>query len=466
MTSLPLYSRERIEELRSRISLLSCSLEMIRQDYWAIFHTFFIQNKTPPFVYPRSAFERLNSLIEDLETISEHVNPDALPDTVYRCFVLDVETTRVLDELARLQNVLAQRISSLGTMKLLEFQEILQIEYGIISKAYNAVDALTFELVEKILGPSWITDNSYTPISLFDSIGYAIDLYSNIISVPYYDSFRARFWPALAHEVAHILVNILAAQEGPFRAAMLDGVSRLLEILEYRFDSPEGREIASLQLTELTCDVIAAYACPASVLSACAILSLPFEEEDAEGALKEAFKELSHPPSDVRIALMRKVLEKTGILEADSNIVNFLDGVAAFMAGKNFSLLTPSSHEFINEYSEFAKNYSQEVVDLLPEVGVHAFKKDNWSVVRDAFEHPSETKLSPIELICLDWIKRMKTTKNDGHLSLQDFFRKRKNETKIYEQMVNSMYDYYERSIAMKTREVRPFDIRINTCEG
>jgi hypothetical protein len=460
--SLPSYSRERVEELRSRISLLECSLDRLRQDSWTIFDAFFTADRTPPYIFPFSTFERLGSRIDDLKTISEHTNPDSIPDSVYRCFLIDVETNRILSELVKLQNVMAQRICSSGTMKLLEYQETLQIEYGTITKAYNAVDALSFELVERILGSEWIIKNSYTPISLFDSRGYAVNIYSNIVSVPYYDSFRARFWPALAHEIAHMLTNILAQQRGVFRRTMLDGISRLLEILDYRFDDPDGREVASLQVTELTCDAVAAYSCPASVLSASAILSFPFEEENADGALKEAFRELGHPPSDARIMLMKKVLEETGVLKADNDMVNLLNSVTTFFARKNFALLSTSSHEFIMEYNEFAEIYARKIIDLLPGIGVRLFNGDQWNFLCDVFRNPRGIQLSPVQLICMDWIKRMSITRSDGYLGIREFFNKRRTETKIYEQIVNSMYDYYENRIVRNIEEVRPYDLCVN----
>jgi len=223
MTSLALYSKERIEELRSRISLLECSLLTLKQDFWTNFDLYLDKGQTPPYIFPLSTFQNLNSFLVDLKTICEHVDPDFIPATIAKCVFLDRCTSDVLRELIKLQNVLAQRICSLGTMKLVEYQQILQIEYGTINKAYNAVDALSFELVERTLGSDWILNYGYAPISLFDSRGYEINIYSNVVSVPYYDSFRARFWPALAHETAHILVSILAEQEGAFRRSMLDG---------------------------------------------------------------------------------------------------------------------------------------------------------------------------------------------------------------------------------------------------
>lgn len=449
MTSLPLYSRERVEEFRSRISILECSLQRLEQDFRTVYARFLTLNKTPPFMFPVSTFQKLTSLISDLGVICEHANPDSIPDLVFRCDLLDRGTEKTLYELMKMQNVLAQRISSLGLMKLLEYQQIFAVEYGTVIKAYNAVDALSFELVEKILGPKWISSNSYTPISLFDSVGYAISNYSNIVSVPYYDSFRARFWPALAHEVAHMFVHpdTLMETDSAFRGVMIDGISRLLEILDYDFDHPFGRQVASLQATELACDVIAAYACPVSFLSALTILCAPFEEENATGALKKAIREVAHPPSDARIVAMKRVLEDTGILKTDQDIYNLSESVTSFYARKNFALVSGSSNEFLRVYNEFAEGYSQRIMTLLPEVGVSCFDGDQWSIIQDAFENPRDVELSPIQLICLDWVKRIRVTRNDGYLRIQDFFNRRKAEPKIYEQMVDSMYDYYEKKI-------------------
>jgi hypothetical protein len=115
------------------------------------------------------------------------------------------KTNSILIELIRLQSVFAQRTAGLGCMNPMGFQPFQGIEYSAMAKAYNAVDALTFELVERILGAEWIREEKYSPICLFE-LEYAINTGSFIISVPYYDSYRSRFWPALAHETGHILV--------------------------------------------------------------------------------------------------------------------------------------------------------------------------------------------------------------------------------------------------------------------
>lgn len=466
MTSVSLYSRERSEELRSRISLIKCSLRRLKQDFWTIFHQFLDNDKTPPYIFPVSTFRKLDSLVENLQVINEHANPDFIPNAVFRYNLLNVTSNEALFELVRLQNVLAQRICSLGTMKLVEYQQILQIEYGTITKAYNAVDALSFELVEKILGSKWIRKERYTPISLFDSTGYEIDIYSNVVSVPYYDSFRARFWPALAHEIAHILVSLLVEQEGKVASLMIEEMPHLLDVLHYELNDSDGQFFAFMQLIELTSDVIATYICPVCFLSGATILSLPSEDERSEGAIIGAIREAHHPPSDARIVLMKEVLEQTGVLEADKQIRKIAESSIMFFARKNLALLSDSSYGFIQDYNEIAETYSQKILDLLPQLGLRPFGGDEWNVVREAFKNPNENQLSPIQNICLDWIKRIRMTKNDGYLVIRDFFNKRIAEPKIFEQMVNSMYIYYENEIIKNIKEVDTFDLWIGTSEG
>jgi len=470
MTFVSLFPRERSEELRSRISLLKCSLATLKQDFWTIFDNFYANDQAPPYVFPASTFQRLGDLLNDLETINTHVDPDFVLDAVSRSNLLDTTAKDILFELVKLQSVLAQRICNLGAMKLLEYHQILQIEYGTVLKAYNAVDALSFELVERILGSRWIVEERYSPISLFDARGYEINVYSYVISVPYYDSFRARFWPALAHETAHILVSLLAEQRGRVQRLMIDKMRRLLEILHYRPEDIEGLYPAFMQMSELTSDVIATYVCPAAFLSAATILGFPMEEEEAQGALIDVFREAYHPPSDARMVLMKEVLDQTGILEADKYMKSYADSVITFFARKNL-LLGDSSFEFIQDYNEFAEMYSQEIIALLPQVGLRPFDGNEWNIVLEAFENPNraranENELSPIQLICLDWIKRIQMTKNNGCLTMRDFCEKRKAEPKIFEQMVDSMYKYYEKEIVQNIRKGDRFDLRIDIDEG
>jgi len=162
---------------------------------------------------------------------------------------------------------------------------------------------------------------------------------------------------------------------------------------------------------------------------------------------------------------MREVLEQTGILEADKQVENYADSVISFFSRKNLALLSDSSFEFVQLYNEFAKTYSQEIIPLLSQAGLRPFDGNEWNIVFGTFTNPDENQLSPIQLICLDWIKRIQMTKNDGYLAMRDFFNKRKTEPKIFEQMVDSMYNYYEKEIVQNVRRVDRFDLRIDINE-
>jgi hypothetical protein len=456
MTTLDVLIRERVEEIRSRLAVLECTLMDMKQDFYTIFDSFYSRNVCPPFLFPVSTFLRLESHINRFRHEIENINPeDAAIRIALKLNKWNSSSRSLLCEINRLQNVLSQRIAGIGKSKFLEHQLIGEVEYGTLSKAYIAVDVLTLELVKRTLGKYWIQQEKYVPISLFDDRGYMINLYSYVISIPYYDNFRSRFWPILAHEIAHMLVSFQARRRGPLRDIMLRGQNQLIESL--------GLEpyIAALQITELTSDIISAYVCPTLFLSGLECNSMIICLETRQGGLINDFQVYSsHLPSDSRLAAMEKVLELQNILGNDQNLREISGSMRIFFSMKNLAI-SSSSYDFIERYNEFARSYSENVLHCLSRIGVQGFDSDDWESAYQSFLNPKTAPQSSVHILALVWMKRLNKTKTNGNLLIADFFRERRDETKTFEYAVEQMYKYYETEIVPKVRAF-PYDLRFN----
>lgn len=459
MPSLEVYIRERAEELRSRVALMNSTLISLKQNFWTTYCYYLRKQTCPPFLFPVSTFRRLENRLTEISTEIERMEPDGrINYLIIRLNLLHRASRDLLQEIVRLQNVLNQRMSGLGLMKLLEFQKFTQIEFGTISKSYCAVDALTVDLVRKTLGSNWIKNEKYIPISLFDYRGYMINTYSYIISIPYYDSFRSRFWASLSHEVAHMLVTSYADRPGTFRNTMKDARRQLMELYDYsEQELGGGAESTGIQVAELTSDIISVYVCPPAFLTAAMIIKIPSELRP--NALIDRLRFSTHPPTDARIEAMKTVLERTQIISNNEDIQKVVDSVSSFFLRKNMSMLSNQSRSLIIRLNDFARRYVQKILRILPQIGVCPFTVEDLNSTKEAFYDFKNNDLSPIQLITFAWIKRLKVIKGDGQLYLRDYFRLRKIEPKLFDQIVDLLYKYYEEQIIPNTRGVDSYDL-------
>jgi len=238
----------------------------------------------------------------------------------------------------------------------------------------------------------------------------------------------------------------------------------LRQLLGYGADALEIQlKHTTNQLIELISDTISAYVCPTAFMSAATIISVPFESPTApDGALAQLFRYRNHPPLDSRLVAMQNALGLTKVLDKDRDFEKYVESAKTFVNQKNLVGLTSSSYDFIQEYNNFARTFSRKVVDVLPRLGVEGFDEDEFEYVKGVFLKPSDNALSPIQLLTLAWIKRLKAVKNDGLLIMQDYFDKRFGEEKMFEQIINSMHKYYEKEIVTKM-EMTWRDIRYYT---
>lgn len=455
MTTLDVLIKERAEEIRSRISVLNHTLMDLERDFYVVFDRFHSQAVPPPFLFPVATFRRLRNHNERITNELESFNSD---DNIFniseRLNQWNEETRGLLCEINRLQNVLSQRVSGIGKAKIHERQAVCEVEYGGLSKAYTAVDVFTLDLVRRTFGSDWIREKKYIPISLFDDRGYMINLYSYVISIPYYDNFRSRFWPILAHEVGHILVRAQARQRGRLNTVMLVGQDLLTEELRLSLSN------ASFQIAELTSDIISAYICPPSFLVGLECNSMVLPLETQRGLVVDYRFRYTHPPSDVRLYAMERVLELQGLLDCDESLQEISGNAKVFLTRKNLTL-GPDSSSFVEDYCDFAGEYAELVLDDLSQMGVQGFNCNNWKESVKLLTDPDLESPSPVHTLASVWLKRLNKTKREGGLDFMAFCRNRQSETKTFEFAVKQMYKYYESRIVPRLR-VRPYDIWID----
>ncbi|HYW01829.1 MAG TPA: hypothetical protein VE862_10175 [Candidatus Acidoferrum sp.] len=337
---------------------------------------------------------------------------------------------------------LSQRIAGTGAMNVAQTHSISQLEQGTSIKSYQAVDALSFDLVERMLGSAWIRENKYVPFSVFDLFDYQIDPKSFIACIPYHDSFRARFWAIMAHELAHVFVyeSTQATRNIEIISLLWDFTEPLVDEFSMDFTT------ASRQLTELFSDIIGTYVCPATFVTS--TVKLPYSTESDVDPLISRIQRSTHPPTDCRLAAMKEVLEGNGLLYADSVLDDYVDSSLKLFCRKNLTGLTPSSQDVMEDYTELAKLVSQSLLEVLPHTTVKPMTTSDWQMTRKGLF--CELDLPPTFLVNLAWIKRLECIRRDSNHDFRAYSESRKRETQFLENIINSAQKYYTERIASR----------------
>lgn len=415
-------------------------------NFRTIYDNYKLKNSTPPFLYPVMTFSSLNQQCENLNKRIYRTTPHNA--TSKRLQILNKNLEKLLYNVVLLQYVLEQRTTGLNIMNLIEYHPITQFEYTGYCDVYNAVDGLCYDLFKKILGRDWIINKRYVPISIFHSSGYKINTHTYIVCIPYNDAFRPHLWPSLAHEVAHIFVFEEYKRKGEFRSIIDDETTRLMEdVLEYNRDETEGIKIASYHLTELTSDIVGACVCPAIFYSAAMMLYLQWETKNNE--LKKFVRNASHPLSDVRINAMSLVLNKLGIKGKNKAIHRFIEETEAFFGEKNLFGIDPPSEswDLIQTYFVFVENFVDKIFKFLPKTTIEFFDSRVWDSIINKIENKDIENLSPVQMVNAAWLKRLIITKGEAYLKIEKYIKNRKEEQKIFEELIYQFYKYWIKDV-------------------
>jgi hypothetical protein len=241
---------------------------------------------------------------------------------------------------------------------------------------------------------------------------------------------------------------------------MLDAISELMEILDFRFGDRRGRYITSVQLTELASDIISSYVCPPSFLTGAYFLAFA---TDYPNYLFESLKHSYHPPIDSRLTGMVQVLDTNGLFEVDKDLQELSMDIGKFLMRKNIVTLSARSQRTLKKYNVFASSFAEELIDLLSQFKLKVLNGDEWAMVSDALIAKDLDNLSPVQLTCLSWMKRFGATKSDSYLNARAYFQKRKLEPKMFESNIKLMYNYYRMNLTKRIKKVGLYDICVDS---
>ncbi|MCV0430702.1 hypothetical protein [Nitrosopumilus sp.] len=471
MPSYDLLLKERYESIRSQLVSLKSTISLLKHNYWTIYSNFSSKNTVPPFIFPTMTFSTLEDYLEKLILNCLASDPTKNISKIFSSQnELSDRSNELLTEIVRMYTSLTQRIAGTGLMNQIETHSISQFEQGTSIKSYQAVDALSYDLVNRILGKKWMTDNSYIPFSIFDYEGYSMNPLSYVATLPYPDTFRSRFWPVMAHEISHILVytevqklskkKLETIREPKSLGELLFySIEELLDILKLRHDENNSNTAYS-QITELFCDIIATYTCP--ILFITGTLNLRHYLEPEQHSLLQALQIATHPPSDSRIIAMKTVLDRNKILKNDSIFQEYAESVLDLNNEKNSKLIDLNSFLFLTEYNEFAAKLANKVVNYLEKSSIQGLKSSEWKLLLNGTS--DLLGRSPTMAMNILWQKRLKTIKKDTKKSMIQYFNSRHTEFQLLENFINSAYQYYVGNIFPKIEEKGRYDVRINTC--
>jgi hypothetical protein len=484
------YLTERAEEQRSKLAQIKSSLQHLSQNIDAIQTTYNSISISPPILYSNRIFIKNVRLIDKLTKLLKKINIDSDYETlILNDKILIKCENNLICALIGFQQLHDQRISGLHSMKSIEFQHILQSEYNFIGKVYNAVDALSYNLMENCFGKKWIRKTHYTPVSLFGlnyamlpleyallpplkgslELRFEITGPGSLIIIPYYDCFRARFWPSLAHEVGHIAVA-LAKDHFPLlymrKEAEIYYLKKIFSnntddslLSIYIWNNKSLNYYISMQLGEIISDIVSAYICgPASFFSASTLLQL------SNWSLADDFfvsiLQNNHPPIEIRLTAMLKTLELLEIPSCNLTFAEVAEGTQKSL--KNIKSInqngseTPFGKQIYSYNEEIAKFAEKVVLDLRNEKLV-PFNGEKWIEINESIKKTGSLDgLKPIELINIAWAARFKKTKCDCTMDNEHMphtnkiFEKRQGEKKLFETLVHCMYSYYEKEVVNK----------------
>ncbi|MGD2247530.1 MAG: hypothetical protein PVF58_03930 [Candidatus Methanofastidiosia archaeon] len=345
----------------------------------------------------------------------------------------------------------------------LRYRENLQHEFIGLTKVFEAVDALAYCFLKNTLGKDWIVNKRFVPVTVFREEGdYYINIDSYVINVPYHDCFRSRYWAFLSHEVAHMFVHYyhLEIRDQEFNDLLTRNFYKLSQILQVPTDEPA----LISQVVELICDIIACFVCgPPPLFSLCTydILSLSRVYMRKSQCIDIVFR--THPLLFFRIAAMKKTLEHTGIMNVDNDLSEFISSTERllyFDTKFTFYILMKNKcyqipRNFLKKYSKFVQELTSDVLIFL-DWKTHEIKPYGKNKYMDTIKMLKSMELehmTPIDAMNMVWLKRRAKTFDASHISTEEFFQDRKNETKIFETMTRQCYKYYDEIVVLETKD-------------
>lgn len=479
MSRFDLYNmNERIEELRSKVDLTYSLIEVLDRALFNIYEKSIENKELPAFIYPSYQIERMKNELEKLKheidtmridesmVIDENMFPASFVLFAYQIRDIELKSERVLSQYQALSLVLGQRVLDLEIFE--DFRRPGNLQYGFMNlrEVRQSLDALVYQLVKASLGSSWMKDKKFAPITVFGEKDYLIHPETFVINVPFHDCFRSRHWASLAHEVAHLFVYYYKCEieDEDFTDCFERNtyvLGNILHSILFNGEAYEPTYEVLSQLMELICDIVACYICgPPPFLSLCTYDRFSSSEIDFGSGTCIGVSRRTHPPLFFRLLVMKETLEHVGLLDVDKGLSEYVSSsrdLAEYdirFALQQNSIDSPPN--LFEEYSRFAERISNDILDYLDnfreERKINCFGSSEFIRLLKSVENIEFEKLTPIEAMNLNWLRRRTMAFEETNQTTEEFWRERKSEIDVFKSMVVICHNYYRKVVFPETR--------------
>jgi hypothetical protein len=448
---------ETIEAIQSKFRYAESELEYLGQSlesHWK-------NNKASSLVFVQSYV--LNQLVDLKNRTKDQLGillnwESYCLDSLIDMQVVDEAVDDLLAEIRGFANLINQRVIGIELEDPYYFSP--SFEVSSMQKVFSAVDILTFSYFQDIMGEAWLDNERCFPMCFFcDEATYSINAVSKIVRIPVYDGYRCRFWPQLAHEVAHIKLREMWGNKYENTPSVIHNLAvdvwQNLEVL------PQN---AITQIRELCCDWIATLiAGPAYTLA----MLTSFGKPESRRIAYSYKNVMSHPPNDVRNLASSKILEANGL-----SVLNIIDQVqqekdssireSARTLSASVDPADRSKAAYMSEDWKFLKIYKELISEDFSRINSQLasyFQNDklynasDWEDAKKCFKsltNNEAVETSPVQILNAAWLKRDYSSQlylgsQHGENTVRSFRNYHKYETKLYGPIVESLLRYSSR---------------------
>lgn len=449
---------ESVEELRSNLSLMKTDFYYMKSCIENENRKYYEKKQLPPIPNPKHINGQIESEIEKISNNMKDLESQYSTNNTSETLRLLLQVNMLLNELnsnlSFLQSLVNQRfVSSSTPIEFIHYFHSDTMSMATIRDVQIAADCVLGDFVKKIMGHDWMTLNKYTPLTFFAE-DYQIGNLNYIAQIPLSDRYRCRFWAILCHEVAHIKISELLKNRDPLFITLFTDIQN--ELLKWPLNFQKSS--AQKQIIELFCDLIAAYVCGPAFLNASAErlrpdIPLRINAQNnlifgSEGELIESIRTcFSHPPNDVRIYTMLKLI--VDVLGLNDGWICTLDDFVNF---KNDELLGKGRlFIFLDTYKKVIDLFFDEISSFMNTAfESNSYSRTKWDAAKLRYEKNEFRGNEPIDLLNLVWFDRNLSFQKGTFVELDDFFKSRENETKLFPIVVNYLCEYNSNHLMQK----------------
>jgi hypothetical protein len=460
---------ESIEDLRSGFSVLETDFRYLSEVIESVTAKFQGRNQLPPILYLEHFSQKieanLRNIRQNLNQIYRISGSASTVELLRRVHYVHHLMVELNSDMSFLESFVNQRISGTAVpLEFIHYAPSVPFEITTMQKILIAADCVCRSFFEDILGRSWLEKEKCVPSSYFGE-SYAISPVNCITQIPLSDRYRCRFWPIISHEVAHVkIVQLIRQKSRPFLEILFEISQALQEWpLEIR------ASFSTQQVIELMCDLIGTHICgPSFAIATAESLrpELPLREPssptdpfclggalDLIWAIRSKYK---HPPNDVRISLVLKVIENAGIQDP------WLYSIKDFVVNKYQELMQSVDliklNVFLDVYESVVSQRFDAILDFLDSEFPSSFREEQWKKTKEKWDdakfcsywadYPDDKKrksISPTELLNLVWLDRKARYDNSAKHNLAKFSDEHRNGTTLFPYVVESLCSYYSK---------------------